>query len=706
MNSNLEKRSGGALCTPEIAAEQLSKVAQLGTSLRLEAREERCFVEDIWLDLGEIQWVAPGDVSALTSSSEEDFLLSDALLNGQFTWTLPNEAQLKQGLLTAMPDLGAKQKNETDEQTQLRQDNAVKSVSETLQDLARRLGLLHPCFALDSLRELPYARPATWILDTSAIAQGAADYAARISFPMVRLRVPAIASVEIQNMCDRFKKIWDGKPATVSQKVNCLKEHLKSQGAQRCLMRLEWQSAVEIERATVGNDPLRFVFQNDNSAEVRDLNLTSIQRSLADRLIFETAKEHRNRLSPGQPLFIVTSDGGMARMALSEGMHPVYFYARRGSEPLGRRLTGTLHHPFQGQIYTVSLIDLLWELASCFGVARLRLPDGRGEFGATAMSPTLEWSPDHIKANLFHCFWTLPEVEVEAEVVATSQTSIEVSPEVETPLVSTPPVRTAEILTGGYFVHGEMLVLLCQILAATEEISQQELEAQLGTKTGTLNEYRRFLQSGDFISVSRSIWRPLEKIEDLSSAFQVVDRKKVSDLLCEIPSFCAFVTYAQQEGRTFNWKTQCPIQRAISRYRDLAESCGSTLVIPERGICATLAKPTLQEFAALAIERYEQLSRRGSSRWVETGLWLETLAWEDGVAPVLARELLQQAFEANLLERFFEGSTPDVGFDDHNLCVLETADGQPSFKRYYIYRGDFLWSPRSSVRLSLARKTA
>ena len=87
----------------------------------------------------------------------------------------------------------------------------------------------------------------------------------------------------------------------------------------RVLVRVEMDDRVEIDRPRLGADPLRGVIQPDSDSEDRSLGLQAVQRSFADRLILETAVQHRDRVAPGHSVFLMTADQGQARMATAEG---------------------------------------------------------------------------------------------------------------------------------------------------------------------------------------------------------------------------------------------------------------------------------------------------------------------------------------------------------------------------------------------------
>ena len=684
----VEKPSQVAMLrTHEQTVSLLANAARVGTRFHFEVHEDKCFEEAKWLHLGTVELFA----SPAEEPEDEQELRCQAIANGSWLWTTPTESELEESLNRSLPDLNNKQTS-----------SLIHDLVETMQDIARRLGILFPTFSPDAMNDWPYQRPATWVMDTSALRQGAADFARLFLFPMVRLRVPSVAGIEILNWCDGFFSRRHKLPSTAGQKASCLKLHMAGQGTQRVLLRLEWQSEIEIERAGIGGDPLRFVFQNDSDQEFPDLkNLSRIQKSMADRLIIETAKEHQSRMSAGQSLYMVTSDQGVARTALGEGMSPVFFEARRTPQVLQQRLVGTLHHPFLPQLHCVSLVDLLWETATCFGAARMVVEAQEEVFvEAVALSEDVIWAPDHTKENLFFVRWNLPTVKITAVVeVDDSQTpqelTVEDSEEVET---EEKPVRP-QVSTGACIFKAEQLLKLITELAKAQTLTNDQVAEVLNIKPVSLKEYRRFLQASGFIIVEGDNYVSTEVLQKLAEALLQGQLEVLQELFANSPAYKEFLQFVETEGRQSDWRENYPFRKGTApNYRDLAEICGQVLAVPKRGICRTETVPSTQEFARAALECYRKLAIQ---ELVETGRWLEELAWNEGIHPVVAREKLEEAYKEGLLRRFYEGSTPDTSLDDHVLHVLETEEGSPVVKKYYLYRGDFLRSERASVRLKI-----
>jgi len=69
---------------------------------------------------------------------------------------------------------------------------------------ACRVGLNHPVIDAGNLASMPFRTPTTIVADTSAIVQGGLDFAVRFLYPMARIKIPAIAHMELLNATDNF----------------------------------------------------------------------------------------------------------------------------------------------------------------------------------------------------------------------------------------------------------------------------------------------------------------------------------------------------------------------------------------------------------------------------------------------------------------------------------------------------------------------
>ena len=124
--------------------------------------------------------------------------------------------------------------------------------------------------------------------------------------------------------------------------------------------------------------------------------------------------------------------------------------------------------------------------------------------------------------------------------------------------------------------------------------------------------------------------------------------------------------------------------------------------IPEEGVYAAFVMPSLEKFVDIAIDAFEK-NRKGE-RYVLTGLWLEAMAREHDVHPIHARNRLNEAQAAGIIDRFTEGSTPETRFDSHTLNVLEVKNGVPTVRKICLYHGDFILPGKASVSIRLEKK--
>jgi hypothetical protein len=240
---------------------------------------------------------------------------------------------------------------------------------------------------------------------------------------MARIKIPAIAHMEVLNMADRYLKHrrCDEKKINVA---NALFDHVTSQSAQRVLLRLELQTETEIERPRLGADPLRGIVQPDSDSEDKALGLQIVQRSFADRLILETAIHHRDQLSPDHPIALLTADQGLARMSLAEGVPVFFFCAPPVKEICGVTLPATCFRPFvdnflEAPLFYIPLPTVVWELACTFGSVRLITHDCSCSVVVAAIGENLPWNPFHSRDDLL---WSSVDVADEPEGNASVET--------------------------------------------------------------------------------------------------------------------------------------------------------------------------------------------------------------------------------------------------------------------------------------------
>lgn len=412
--------------------------------LELWLGEDLCFGNDFkkWVQVGKI-FLRPSTILS-ESAIEAPYDKFHAAKFGGFEWHLPNKSALHQAINNA---LGTLDTDSSKDQTY--KENAQKAFYEGFQDTLRRTHLLLPAFDADTMLRFPLRRPMTVVTDTSAVHQGGLDFVSRFLTPWVRIKVPAIVHMEILNQADRYfatrRSLQRKAGKTGSRRSGILREHLLSQGGQRTLLRIELHSDAEMERGDLGADPLRGIVTPDSDPEDQNLKLQEMVRSFADRLIVETARRFQTLVRPGHPLALLTSDQGMARMAMAEGIEVFFFQARSAPQFEGKILTGTLFHPFKPELYTVSLVDVLWEFAVSFGCLALHNPvtGASLELWGIAGGDEVTWQPLHAKDDLLWGRLT-PEDNV-VEAVNKTQSSTSVLPEAS---VGKEKV-VAELLTSG-----------------------------------------------------------------------------------------------------------------------------------------------------------------------------------------------------------------------------------------------------------------
>ena len=340
------------LLTPSQASFLAGNVFGVDGECELSVSEERAF-KGKWLSLGKIELVA-SDLDAASCMKLAQ--------NGAFEWQLPD---LSKVVTDAGKLLDLNSNNEDS-------SRRLSRVMDEVVSIATRIGLVHPKFDPAALEQMPFNRSTTVVIDTSGILQGALDFVVRFLHPAARVKIPSIAQMEIANQADRFlstRRTGSDKP---NRRILELSEHLKSQGGQRALLRVELRGDTEVERTYLLGDPLRLAFKRDTGADVSDLDISTPNRSYADRLILEAARHHQAQSGPAHIVRLLTGDQGLARMAMAEGVRPIYFSAGRAEEVFGRRLSGQILDPFFGRIRGVPLTTLVWELATGFGSARLR----------------------------------------------------------------------------------------------------------------------------------------------------------------------------------------------------------------------------------------------------------------------------------------------------------------------------------------------
>ena len=645
----------------------------------LSVSEERAF-DDQWLSLGKIDLVA-SDLKETTAVK--------LVQRGAYEWQLPD---LSTAIDNASKLLGLGKNRSEDDLALARDRERVRRAMDEVASMATRLGLVHPRFDPAALEQMPFRRSTTIVVDTSGVLQGALDFVARFLHPAARVKIPAIAQMEIANQADRFLGIRRSRSDKPNVRLRELLEHLTSQGGQRALLRIELHGDTEVERTYLLGDPLRSAFNRDSDPDVRDLNINSPIRSYADRLILEAARHHQAQSGPAHVVRLLTGDQGLARMAMAEGVRPMYFGANSASEVFGQRLSGQILHPFLGDMHGVPLTTLLWELATCFGSARLQ--SRNNGLQVSAIGERLSWAPYHAEQDLLWCIeeGTAPKVQRKETTTPPQLDPGSKKPE-RVPRRREPATKrgTASPLR---FNVDRLFRLVC-VLDDRVELPVPQVEEFLGSKA---DEYGRFLQSGGLVRSQGGVWKAGDSIQFLSAALRNERIEEVRDTLLEIPSYAAFAErlkrLAPGEGLAIK-----ELGRGSTTYRVLGEVtliCASV----SGDVYATGNEPSPEAFATIARDRFSSLNREGSDL-VATGEWLEALIQGDGIHPEVARRQLDAASEAGLLRRSTEGSTSQLRFKDRVVHVLRSNYGEPVVERVLLYLGDYLIPGTASVSLRI-----
>jgi hypothetical protein len=673
-----------SLTTPREADVLIAQMFRRSPTCVVRVREDKAFEGKNWLSLGTI---------AIDGGAETAEQLISAVRRGAFEWDIPNVEATRPALAKL---LGVKD----DEKSASKLDRALDAMA----SISVRAGLQHPKFDPRAFEAMPFRRSTTVVADTSGTVQGGLDFVARYLHPAARVKVPAIVQMEIVNFAERF---LSGRRATKTRCTDLLIDHLISQGGQRVLLRLELQAETEIERTFLLGDPLRGAFQSDKDPEVSELNLSISIRAYADRLILEAARQHQAQANLGHKVQLLTSDQGLARMALAEGIVPLFFTSVTAGDFFGQRLTGTTLEPFSGRLRNTSMSSLLWELATAFGNARIDTPDGGHSLVVLAIGEGLSWSPYQSHADLLWCTSdTVPPWPAEAQVAPTvpatlstgkarsrrtetAKTHKQPSPSAPAPFVRIPLSR----------FNVSQLFGLVDALDNHERMPEDGVVEVLGAlNRDGVEEYRRFLYSAGLITIAEQSWTATPHLRSLAIALRNEDIDEVRKLLLSAPSFALLAKRVAETG-VGNTLDPGEFKRSATTYRTLAEVTRLGASIPKEGLYPTPNVPDAEAFAPIAILRFRELDQ--GDGLVSTGAWIEELIRKDGIHPEISRVRLNDASARNLLSRSTEGSTTDVRFDDHVIQVLRVHAGKPTVINVHLYRGDYLIPGKSSTSLRI-----
>ncbi|MCW5316481.1 hypothetical protein GTQ43_22485 [Nostoc sp. KVJ3] len=670
----------------EDALKFIAQIGKNGEPFEIFLGEDICFGRDKWVNIGTIT-LQPGGKSPENETRYDEYC---AAKFGGFELQLLSSEKLDENITKALD-------------SQQNKDSVQKAFREGLQDVLRRTFLLLPIFDVETISKIPLHKPITVVTDTSAVHQGGLDFLCRFLTPWVRIKVPAIVHMEIVTQVDNYlsKIRWsnENKNKTKNNPAT-LRQHLLSQGGQRTLLRLELHSDAEIERGDLGADPLRGIVTPSSDSEDKALGLQNVTRSFADRLILETARRFKTLVRPDHPLALLTSDQGLARMTLAEGMDVFFFESRSVPKFDSRKLTGSLFHPFSQEIYTVALTDVLWELAVSFGCLRLQNYNTNESLELWGIpSGEYTWQPLHVKDDLLWGNFNsgISSATTNNTFIALSNaTGIESQD--QTDEVSR---QNIEAIAKTYAFSPDQMFLLVKMLVDKGELTNQEAQEKLGlTHQSRYNLYKNFLHSGKFIELNDNKIICTELLKLLWESILNEDSIKILYYLNKTPSFDAICNYVNQ-NRSVEYSTLPISNKAKPTYIKLGEAACAWLNIQNQKIVATDNIPNSLDFANLAVDIYKLIRLQEDTEWILTGRWLEELAIRYAVHPILARKLVKEAQEQNLVNVYAEGSTPDTRFEQHDLWIIKTSDRLPQLEKVYLYHGDFLIPGTSAVRIKL-----
>ncbi len=681
------------LSNPREAEELIARLFQKDRKAVLRTREDMAFKQNEWFNFGEVTlFPTPEDTKDLAPEKR----ITLAVKRGQYEWALPSvdvaKASLEKIILGPPLDTAASDK--------VRRESKVRRSLDGMACIAARLGLIQPRFDSHALGLMPYRRPVSIVADTSGIAQGGLDFVARFLCPVARTKVPAIAQMEIVNFSYRF--LSNSRSGDVKG-LDLLIDHMLSQGAQRALLRLELHSDIEIERTFLLGDPLRSAFAKDGDHDIRSLNLSTDVPSYADRMIVEAARHHQMQGGPGDQVHLLTSDHGLAKMALSEGVSPLYFRAVDGTQLFGRRLTGANLHPFGGRLQFTSASLLLWECAASFGRAKLETLDGAQSIEVVAFGKDFTWSPYHSRGDLLWMNgssiepWSVVTSESSSAHVPLSGNTKKNAKGFEVRKSAGVKVREQNVNKGWYSFKVKLLFKLIEELEDQQTLEEREVLAILGTqaKSGA-EEYRRFLSSGNLIP-ARS-WTSTPELQKLAIALRQEDILAARSAFQKIPSMKNFFEALNAIGVGRIW-SRSTISRGVQAYMTLGEVLLLGATVSKVGYFSTPTHPSPREFAPVALAAFKTLDK--GDGLISTGAWLEEMIMKYGIHPEISRILLKDASANGLLRRSTEGSTTDMRHDDHKVSVLRVKSGRPSVEDVHLYRGDYLIPGKSSSSLRI-----
>ncbi|MGC1304387.1 MAG: hypothetical protein WA840_18630 [Caulobacteraceae bacterium] len=656
-------------------------------------KEDKCFGPDGYWTLGNVTL----DSDGLTVDA-----LAGSIRRGAFEWTIRPYDEALAELKTLLKIGEPPEKNKDPyERTIARLDRIMDSAATS----GVRTGLIHPIFDSRSVENMPFRQGTTVIADTSGVLQGGLSFVSTFLHPAARIKIPAVVHMEVVNQADNFLK---RRRAPKTNTSALLLDHMVSQAGQRALLRLELSPETEVERSLLVGDPLRNAFQRDTDNEWIDLQLSVPLRSYCDRLILEAARQHQSQTNPGHRLTLLTSDQGFARMALAEGIAPLYFRAVDGHSFFGQTLTGTKFHPLRGRLHQVGLQEVLWELATAFGAVKIATLDGSRTVEIAAFGEDLTWSPVHSHNDLLWIRDTgLPSEPATTQPSLPGPMKLAALPDAPTAKVPKSVKRAVTKFElepkpaqpAFYRFNVERMFNLVLKLVEEGELTDARAQSISEAKDDRgFSEFRRFLLTGKLAVHTNGLLQPTEAGIALAASVRDVDPDRFSVDLRNVPSVCSFFDHLEAAAISQPITLELP-PRADTTYKALGEVSLLGTPIPGEGYYPTPARPTLSEFTTMAVERFKELE--SGDGWVSVGAWLEALVKRDGMHPERSRRYLDEAQASGMVNRSTEGSTTDTRHDQHAIKVLRRAPSGVRIDIVHLYRGDFLIPNKSSSSLRI-----
>ena len=369
-----------------------------------------------------------------------------------------------------------------------------------------------------------------------------------------------------------------------------------------------------MERTFLFGDPLRVAFQSEKDQELRELNISVPIPSYVDRLILEAARQHQSQVASGHPVMLLTSDQGLARMTMAEGMHPLYFRAADAKIFFNKLFTGTNFHPFTGKLCTTSIPEVLWELATIFGSARLSTTDGASSLVVHAIGDDLAWVPYHSRDDLL---WVetrevattkLKQVD-ESAITSTSNSvaktlSIKNNGILSRPTVQRPQSREFRTIKPSLHLYKfslNRLITLVDKLETEQVLPINNVMETIGVRTASgINDYRRFLESGSAIVTDSQSWSATPILTPIAIALRNCDISELRKVLLVFPSYEMLerVLSKHDVGSGFDVK---PFGRARVTFLALAETTELGATVHGSGFYVTPNDPENNKFAEISV---------------------------------------------------------------------------------------------------------